>query len=893
MNANARSRLQAVLLAALLAAPLMPGAALAQRVGVNSGVNPEAQGALPGANLRRLVIGQDVVYRERIVTEQSGQTAVLFVDESTMTVGPNSDMVIDRFVYDPRTGTGELAGSLTRGVFRYVGGKLSKHDQAVTMKTPAATIGIRGGIVLLNVMADGQTEAIFVFGQGMTVTGLNGIVQTVTRSGFEVMVARPGATPSAPVPAPQRQTLALLALLDGQTGKSGGATTIPTDTTVAASGINVAGNFNQSQLAALQHQPLSGQAPQFNVGAAQQQFQIQTASSLSQPILSGQNAGPTSAGTPLSGGFASTGGAGAAQGFTAPVTPYAAFSASTPNGGHLTSSGFSAQSVPVAFPLAGCPSGGVTACLGDFNATGTTSPLGPVTGTSLTMPGNTFFFADLTPTGAPGQAEFVYGGQQVAQSFYQPTGAPRFLAFNVAPDAALNSPVPFIRQGSGGNVPNPNSPVLLMAAPANSSFAGGSAALTKSLQASLAIEGETTAQRSVLVVSVGNVFTSGNAQPVLDGTINGTFRGSATNLPTRVSSSMVTPTDGNGATFYGGSSISGFVLNNQNAAEVSFPGGQTTNYGFAQPAFATSLPRGVGASQTTQTLTGFFGGTMQPVSNGVAGSPYAIGGQTTVSTDASLLQVAANFSGSDPFTASTSGIHSMTLAFGSLQPGVTRGRQGYIDDNLYAALESPVTPSTIDGSPLLINGDPLQASHIYVVTSDAVGTTAQLCQCAFLHWGYWGGEVDTPTTNGNGIARSDVGHINTWIAGQPTPVGDLATLASQNFQGTYNGHLMGSVFNNGAHYMASGGLTATFNFGTQTGNFAVSNYDGRSFSEPIPRSGNLNGAGYQFQFAGGGIAGKVQGSFFGHLAAETGGNFAFQATTGPTYFTSGIFAAKR
>ena len=42
-----------------------------------------------------------------------------------------------------------------------------------------------------------------------------------------------------------------------------------------------------------------------------------------------------------------------------------------------------------------------------------------------------------------------------------------------------------------------------------------------------------------------------------------------------------------------------------------------------------------------------------------------------------------------------------------------------------------------------------------------------------------------------------------------------------------------------------------------------------------------------------GIKGSINGSFYGPMAAETGGNFKFQTTAGPTYLTSGIFAAKR
>src|SRR5215470_3339805 len=199
-----------------------------QRVGVNSAVNPNVTGIWPGTPPRRLVLGQDVVFNERITTTAEGQTQVLFVDQSTMTVGPQSDMVIDEFVFDPAAGTGKLAANLTRGVFRFVGGKLSKQDNAVTMRTPSATIGIRGGVFLVNLGSGGKLEVIFVYGKGVTITGAN-VSKTITRPGFEVTVSGVGAAPSDPAPAPPGTTAALLAQLDGREGGTGGARNIPTD----------------------------------------------------------------------------------------------------------------------------------------------------------------------------------------------------------------------------------------------------------------------------------------------------------------------------------------------------------------------------------------------------------------------------------------------------------------------------------------------------------------------------------------------------------------------------------------------------------------------------------------------------------------------------------------
>src|SRR6202008_3938917 len=99
------------LVSLLLIAGLAGSVTAQQRVGVNSAVNPIATGTAPGAAPRRLVLGQEVVFNERITTAATGQTQILFVDGSSLTLGPTADMVIDEFVYDPNAGTGKLAAS--------------------------------------------------------------------------------------------------------------------------------------------------------------------------------------------------------------------------------------------------------------------------------------------------------------------------------------------------------------------------------------------------------------------------------------------------------------------------------------------------------------------------------------------------------------------------------------------------------------------------------------------------------------------------------------------------------------------------------------------------------------------------------------------------------------
>ncbi len=68
---------------------------------------------------------------------------LVFIDKTTLDIGPNSSIVIDKFVFDPAAAKGEMAVSLGKGVLRVVGGQAT-HTVARTVTTPFATIGLRG-----------------------------------------------------------------------------------------------------------------------------------------------------------------------------------------------------------------------------------------------------------------------------------------------------------------------------------------------------------------------------------------------------------------------------------------------------------------------------------------------------------------------------------------------------------------------------------------------------------------------------------------------------------------------------------------------------------------------------------------------------------------------------
>jgi hypothetical protein len=153
------------------------------RVGVTSATSGGPTGKPPAEAERVLHVGVDVQANEIVATGSNDRAHLLFLDGSSLTVGPQARLSIDKFVYDPNSKTGTLAVNASQGLFRFVGGRISK-TAPVTVTTPSATLSIRGGIMIVSVDAT-RTVAIFVFGNDMTVSS-GGHTTIVTRPGWQV-----------------------------------------------------------------------------------------------------------------------------------------------------------------------------------------------------------------------------------------------------------------------------------------------------------------------------------------------------------------------------------------------------------------------------------------------------------------------------------------------------------------------------------------------------------------------------------------------------------------------------------------------------------------------------------------------------------------------------------
>jgi hypothetical protein len=108
------------------------------RIGTAQSVKPDASGSVAGT----LSAGSGVHANETVKTGSSGQAGLQFNDQSNLSVGPSSQVRLDKFVYDPNKGTGSTVIEATRGTFRFTTG--AQNTGEVKIKTPYGTLGTRG-----------------------------------------------------------------------------------------------------------------------------------------------------------------------------------------------------------------------------------------------------------------------------------------------------------------------------------------------------------------------------------------------------------------------------------------------------------------------------------------------------------------------------------------------------------------------------------------------------------------------------------------------------------------------------------------------------------------------------------------------------------------------------
>ncbi len=167
---------------------------------------------------RKVASGDPIYLGDRIKTGSKSGLQIMLLDQTTFTIGPDAEMAIDKFVYDPKSRSGNMSARILKGTFRFVSGTIERNNPAgVVIKTPVATIGVRGTTVIGH--TNGRSLTVILAGPGRRnnvgrpasriIITAGGRRVVIFRAGFGTFIARLGAGPSRP----RRYSLRALARL--------------------------------------------------------------------------------------------------------------------------------------------------------------------------------------------------------------------------------------------------------------------------------------------------------------------------------------------------------------------------------------------------------------------------------------------------------------------------------------------------------------------------------------------------------------------------------------------------------------------------------------------------------------------------------------------------------
>lgn len=154
----------------------------AQRIGVASAVKNKVE-----SSGKSLAVGASVFAREVVRTGEQSAAQLLFLDETSLSIGPQSEVTLDRFVFDPNKGAGSVVLNATKGALRFVSG--SQQSSSYQVRTPVATIGVRGTIfdIYVGTGKDGPFAIVILVEGSVTANG-----QTLNKPGQALIFSKGG-----------------------------------------------------------------------------------------------------------------------------------------------------------------------------------------------------------------------------------------------------------------------------------------------------------------------------------------------------------------------------------------------------------------------------------------------------------------------------------------------------------------------------------------------------------------------------------------------------------------------------------------------------------------------------------------------------------------------------
>ena len=125
------------------------------------GVIGAAVGEITNQNNEKLSNGSKIFFGDTIVSNNNSNAQILFLDQTILTLGEDTELTIDEFIYDPNSHDGSFVSNVKSGTVKFITGQISKKNpENLEVKFPSGTLGARGTEFV--VLAENKNESTVV-----------------------------------------------------------------------------------------------------------------------------------------------------------------------------------------------------------------------------------------------------------------------------------------------------------------------------------------------------------------------------------------------------------------------------------------------------------------------------------------------------------------------------------------------------------------------------------------------------------------------------------------------------------------------------------------------------------------------------------------------------------
>ena len=127
------------------------------------GVIGAAIGEIQNQKNEKLVNGSKIFYGDTITSKQQSNAQILFLDQTVLTLGEDTELTIDEFIYDPASHEGSFVSNVKSGTVKFITGQISnKNPDNLEVKIPSGTLGARGTEFVVLSESDNKSTVVLL-----------------------------------------------------------------------------------------------------------------------------------------------------------------------------------------------------------------------------------------------------------------------------------------------------------------------------------------------------------------------------------------------------------------------------------------------------------------------------------------------------------------------------------------------------------------------------------------------------------------------------------------------------------------------------------------------------------------------------------------------------------